>query len=60
MLARTDLRGATRIDGGQSRVYSFVYPRMATDAVTFQVGSGSVFDTDFRIVDVPVRQEARD
>ena len=59
-LTLTDLRGATRIDGGQSRVYSFVYPRMATDAVTFQVGSGSVFDTDFRIVDVPVRHEARD
>ncbi len=53
-LTLTDLRGASRIDGGQSRVYSFVYPRMATDAVTFQVGTGISFDTDFRIVDVPV------
>lgn len=49
----SDLHGAARIDGGQSRTYSYVYPRLDADAVTLQVGSGWS-EGDFRIVDIPV------
>ncbi|MCC2334041.1 OmpA family protein [Cellulomonas wangsupingiae] len=53
-LTVTDLDAKAWIDGGQTRVYSFVYPRMDVDTVTFQVGTGIAFDNDFRLVDVPV------
>lgn len=54
----SDLSGSNRIDGGQTRVYSYVFPRMDVDAVTFQVGTGLTDATDFRLVDVPVVPEA--
>lgn len=53
-LTLTDLDATAWIDGGQTRVYSFVYPRMDVDTVTFQVGSGISSDNDFRLLDVPV------
>ncbi len=52
-----DLNAGARIDGGQSRVYSSVYPRLDVDTVVLQVGSGWL-EGDFRLLDVPVADDA--
>ncbi|MFC0644175.1 OmpA family protein [Cellulomonas phragmiteti] len=53
----SDLDAGAWIDGGQTRTYSFVYPRLDVDTVVFQAGTGVVFDDDFRLLDVPVAPE---
>lgn len=53
----SDLDASSWIDGGQTRTFSFVYPRLDVDTVVFQAGTGVAFDTDFRLVDVPVAPE---
>lgn len=53
----SDLEAGAWIDGGQTRTYSFVYPRLDTDTVVFQAGTGVAFDDDFRLLDVPVAPE---
>ena len=58
MADRDRLARRAWIDGGQTRTYSFVFPRMDVDTVTFQVASGITFDTDFRLLDVPVTDHA--
>ncbi|MBO0924517.1 OmpA family protein [Cellulomonas sp. zg-ZUI199] len=57
-LTVTDLDAGAWIDGGQTRMYSFVYPRMDVDTVTFQVGNGITYSDDFRLLDVPVAPDA--
>ncbi len=53
----SDLDAGAWIDGGQTRTYSFVYPRLDVDSVVFQAGTGIAFDDDFRLLDVPVVDE---
>ncbi|MCC2321456.1 OmpA family protein [Cellulomonas xiejunii] len=53
----SDLDASSWIDGGQTRTFSFVYPRLDVDTVVFQAGTGVAFDTDFRLVDIPVAPE---
>ncbi|MFS0703654.1 OmpA family protein [Cellulomonas sp. 179-A 9B4 NHS] len=53
----SDLDAGAWIDGGQTRTYSFVYPRLDADTVVFQAGTGIAFDDDFRLLDVPVAPE---
>lgn len=54
-----DIAGVVGVPGGLSRVYSFVFPRLDVDTVTFQVGDGRS-DDDFRLVDVPVEDVTPD
>jgi len=49
----SDLESGGRIGPGQSRTYSYVFPRLASDTVTLQIGSGGR-EYDLRITDVPV------
>lgn len=53
----SDLDAGAWIDGGQTRTYSFVYPRLDVDSVVFQAGTGIAFEDDFRLLDVPVAKE---
>ncbi len=53
----SDLDAGAWIDGGQTRTYSFVYPRLDADTVVFQAGTGIAFEDDFRLLDVPVAPE---
>ena len=50
----SDLHAGHWVDGGQTRTYSFVYPRLDVDTLAFQIGTGIAFDTDLRLLDVPV------
>ncbi|UZN03518.1 OmpA family protein [Cellulomonas sp. S1-8] len=50
----TDLASGGRIDGGQTRTYTFVFPSLDVDSVTFQAGDGDMSTRDFRLVDLPV------
>ncbi|UZN03517.1 OmpA family protein [Cellulomonas sp. S1-8] len=50
----SDLDAGAWIDGGQTRTYTFVYPRLDVESVVFQAGTGVAFDDDFRLLDVPV------
>ncbi|MCC2315061.1 OmpA family protein [Cellulomonas xiejunii] len=58
-LSVSDLNGASRIDGGQTRTYSYVFPRMDVGTVTFQVGNGLGAD-EFRFVDLAVAPDDAD
>lgn len=53
----SDLDAGAWIDGGQTRTYSFVYPRLDVDSVVFQAGTGVAFKDDFRLLDIPVVDE---
>lgn len=54
----SDLDAGAWIDGGQTRTYSFVYPRLDVDSVVFQAGTGIIESSDdFRLLDVPVTAE---
>ena len=48
-----DLTVGGGVDPGQTRTFTFVYPPLDVDTLTFQAGTGSG-DYDFRILDVPV------
>ena len=52
-----DVATLTRIDGGQTRVMSGIYPRLAeTATVTIQVQAG-LGGSPFRLTDIPVVEE---
>ncbi|WP_166435888.1 OmpA family protein [Cellulomonas shaoxiangyii] len=54
----SDLDASSWIDGGQTRTFSFVYPRLDVETVVFQAGTGTSSATDdFRLLDVPVAAE---
>ena len=56
-LPAADVATLTRIDGGQTRVMSGIYPRIAaTDTVTIQVRAG-LGSQAFRLTDIPVVEE---
>jgi len=52
-----DLTAVMTLAPGQSRTYSFVFPSLASDEVTLQVGSGQGFAGDFRLGGIPVQPE---
>ena len=56
-LPAADVASLSRIDGGQTRVMSGIYPRLAeTDTVTVQVKAGAGSQA-FRLTDIPVVEE---
>jgi len=52
--ALADLTVGGAMDPGQARTFSFVYPELDVDTVTFQAGTGRGSWHDFRILDIPV------
>ena len=57
-LPAADVETHGRQDGGQTRVYSVIYPRLGTpDTITVQV-SGGISTTPFRLTDIPVVVES--
>ena len=56
-LPAADVGTLYRVDGGQTRVMSGIYPRLAeTDTVTIQTGAG-LGSSAFRLTDIPVVEE---
>ncbi|MBO0898479.1 OmpA family protein [Cellulomonas sp. zg-ZUI22] len=55
--ALADLTVGGDMDPGQARTFSFVYPELDVDTVTFQAGTGRSSSYDFRILDIPVAAE---
>lgn len=57
-LPAADVETHGRQDGGQTRVYSVIYPRLGTpDTITVQV-SGGISTTPFRLTHIPVVAES--
>ncbi len=57
-LPATDLHTMGRIDSGQTRIYSIIYPKLGdVETVTIQAGPGSGINA-FRLTDIPVLSDA--